>query len=160
MERLRSFVITISRFCISVFFLVAAVKNILYWHESESRLMGAFLDWQTYIDFSHEMSLVISLFISWAPLIHSLITAMMLLGGLLVLIGVKEKLGIVLLVFFLIPNAILYHPFWWVDGVMREMETMLFFKDVALVGCLINLLLPKESSSSFMDSDRIPDSFI
>ncbi len=160
MERLRAFVITLSRFCISVFFLVAAVKNVLYWHESEARLMSAFLDWQTYIDFSHEMSLVVSLLISWATLIHGFITTIMLVGGLLVLIGVKEKAGIILLILFLIPNAILYHPFWWVDGVMREMETMLFFKDIALVGCLIHLLLPKASPSSFTDSERIPDSFI
>jgi uncharacterized membrane protein YphA (DoxX/SURF4 family) len=160
MERLRAFIITISRFCISVFFLVASVKNVLYWHESEGRLMSALLDWQTYIDFSNEMSAIISFFISFAPLIHGLITTMMLVGGLLVLIGVKEKLGIVLLVLFLIPNAILYHPFWWVDGVMREVETMLFFKDVALVGCLMNLLLPRESSSAYIDSDRMSDSFI
>lgn len=162
MEWFRNFVFTVSRFCISVFFLVGSIKNLLYWHESESDLTSIFLDWQAYIDFSQELMLTVSVLIAWVPVIQAVFTALMFVGGLLVLIGVKEKLGISLLLTWLIPTAILYHPFWWIEGASREMHTLLFFKDVCLAGCLIQILCLKpslSSESSMMDGPSFSDTF-
>jgi uncharacterized membrane protein YphA (DoxX/SURF4 family) len=141
---------------------VGAIKNLLYWHESESALTSVFLDWQSYIDFSQDMMLAFSVLIAWVPLIQSLFTVLMFLGGLLVLIGVKEKLGISLLIAFLSLTSVLYHPFWWIEGASREMQTLLFFKDLSLMGCLIHLLCLKPSpsfESSMMDDPSFSDTF-
>ena len=162
MEWFRNLVLTVSRFCISVFFLVGAIKNLLYWHGSESDLISVFLDWQAYIDFSQELMLAVSVLIAWVPLIQTVFTILMFLGGLLVLIGVKEKIGLSLLLICLIPTAILYHPFWWIEGASREMQTLLFFKDVSLIGCLIQILCLKPSPSFIpvmMDNPPFSDTF-
>ena len=51
---------------------------------------------------------------------HEAATLFQLLGGLLVLLGIKEKLGATLLILFLIPVTVLMHSFWMVEGAERQ----------------------------------------
>ncbi len=62
------------------------------------------------------------------------------LGGLSVLLGIWPDLGALLLVVFLVPTALLIHPFWKeTEGQSRQMEQVQFFKDTALAGASLML---------------------
>ncbi|MEJ3745756.1 DoxX family protein [Actinomycetes bacterium KLBMP 9797] len=62
------------------------------------------------------------------------------LGGLSVLLGIWADLGALLLVIFLLPTAVLMHPFWKEsDPQARQLEMIQFQKDVALGGAALML---------------------
>jgi uncharacterized membrane protein YphA (DoxX/SURF4 family) len=61
------------------------------------------------------------------------------LGGLSVLLGVWADLGALLLVVFLVPTALLMHPFWKEQGEGRTPELVQFTKDIALAGAALML---------------------
>ncbi len=67
--------------------------------------------------------------------------AFMLVGALSVLLGVWPDAGALLLALFLIPTAVLMHPFWKEDDAgTRQSEMIQFNKDLALGGAALMLL--------------------
>lgn len=61
-------------------------------------------------------------------------------GGLMVLLGIWADLGALLLVIFLVPTALLMHPFWKEsDPQARQLEMIQFQKDIALAGAALML---------------------
>lgn len=75
-----------------------------------------------------------------APLAATYVGGVLLLaGGLSVLLGVWADLGALLLVIFLVPTAVLMHPFWRAEGQERMMDMIQFQKDVALAGAALML---------------------
>ncbi|MER7830637.1 DoxX family membrane protein [Streptomyces sp. NPDC095602] len=66
---------------------------------------------------------------------------LLLLGGLSILLGVWADLGVLLLLVFLIPTALVMHAFWkedTPDG--RQAEMTHFLKDIGLAGAALMLL--------------------
>ena len=62
------------------------------------------------------------------------------LGGVSVLLGIWPDLGALLLVVFLVPTALLMHPFWKeTEAQAKMMEQVQFFKDTALAGAALML---------------------
>ncbi|GAA3855362.1 DoxX family protein [Streptomyces sedi] len=63
-----------------------------------------------------------------------------LLGGALVLLGLWPDVGALLLAVFLLPTAVLMHPFWKrEDEEARQGDQLHFLKDVALAGAALML---------------------
>jgi uncharacterized membrane protein YphA (DoxX/SURF4 family) len=65
---------------------------------------------------------------------------LLLAGSLSVLLGIWADLGSLLLVIFLVPTAVLMHPFWKETGDARQLEMSQFLKDIALAGAALMLL--------------------
>jgi uncharacterized membrane protein YphA (DoxX/SURF4 family) len=64
--------------------------------------------------------------------------ALILVGGLLVLLGLWMDLGALILVVFLVPTAFLMHPFWKeTDPMAKQGEMVHFQKDIALAGAAL-----------------------
>jgi uncharacterized membrane protein YphA (DoxX/SURF4 family) len=138
---IRLSLITLCRFFTSSVFLAGAVKNILHWHETEKNIMSVLSEWQSHCGFSQEMQIFFSWLISWSSLLLLCASLLCLVGGLLVLLGFRERLGVSLLVVFLIPVTVLYHPFWWAEGSLYELQAIMFLKNIAILGCLIQILV-------------------
>ncbi|MBI2619123.1 MAG: DoxX family protein [Ignavibacteriales bacterium] len=70
------------------------------------------------------------------PQVAVVITGIMIvLGGLSILLGVYVRVGALLLVFFLVPTALIIHNFWTLEDEMARMNDMAhFMKDLALAG--------------------------
>lgn len=65
---------------------------------------------------------------------------LMVLGGLSVLLGLWADLGALLLLIFLVPTAVLMHPFWKeTDAQTKQMEQIQFLKDMSLAGASLML---------------------
>jgi uncharacterized membrane protein YphA (DoxX/SURF4 family) len=66
---------------------------------------------------------------------------MLLIGGLSMLLGVCPRIGIVVLVLFLLGASFLFHNYWNVDDPqIKQVDQINFMKNVALVGALLMLL--------------------
>ena len=62
------------------------------------------------------------------------------LGAVSILLGLWPDLGALLLVAFLVPTAVLMHPFWKeTEAQAKMMEQVQFFKDTALAGASLML---------------------
>lgn len=65
---------------------------------------------------------------------------LMVLGGLSVLLGLWADLGALLLLIFLVPTAVLMHPFWKeTDAQTKQTEQVQFMKDMSLAGASLML---------------------
>jgi putative oxidoreductase len=71
--------------------------------------------------------------------------ALLLAGGLSMLLGVYAPIGIVLLIVFLVGVSVQMHSFWKVDDAqMKQIDIITFTKNMALIGALLMfLLLPR-----------------
>jgi uncharacterized membrane protein YphA (DoxX/SURF4 family) len=67
--------------------------------------------------------------------------ALLLIGGISVLLGVYPTIGVFALALFLIPVTYLMHAFWKIHDPMARMGEMVnFTKNVALLGAALTLL--------------------
>lgn len=68
--------------------------------------------------------------------------AVILAGATMVVFGILGDLGALLLAAFLIPTAVLMHPFWKVeDPQMRQMQQINFNKNLAMAGGALALFV-------------------
>lgn len=141
MKVLRSSAILLARFLISVVFLAAALDKIFHWHEAEKALSNTLCEWQTYLGFAEGLQSCFAIVAPWSPLILIVATLFELMGGLLILLGVREKWGAGLIMVVLVPMTFLMHPFWFIEGAERELQTLFFLKDLGLLGGLILVAL-------------------
>jgi putative oxidoreductase len=67
---------------------------------------------------------------------------LLLLGGLSILLGVCTRIGIILLVIFLLVVSFQMHSYWKLEEAQsRQIDRINFTKNMALVGALLMLLL-------------------
>lgn len=137
----------LARFFISAVFLSAAVDKMLHWHENEKLLMSTLSDWQGYIGFWEDAQSVIGFILPWAPVLLIVATLLEFVGGLLTLLGIKEKLGASLLILSLAPVTLIMHPFWFIEDPTREVQTLMFLKNLAILGGLMMILLRENPDS-------------
>jgi putative oxidoreductase len=60
-----------------------------------------------------------------------------LVGGLAVLLGFKARIGALLLIVFLIPATLIFHNFWTLTGMERQIQMIMFLKNLAIMGGLL-----------------------
>jgi uncharacterized membrane protein YphA (DoxX/SURF4 family) len=137
----RSLFSFLARICLTAIFLASGVNKIIYWKEIEKRLLTIFGDWQTHTVSSEFAQAFFGAAVIWAPVILMVATFLEILGGLLLLFGIKEKLGAALLILVLLPTTVLVQHFWFTEGTMREMQLTLFLRDIAILGGLIVVVL-------------------
>ena len=68
--------------------------------------------------------------------------AMIILGGLSLLLGLYPLVGIALIVLFIIPVASTMHNFWTIqDPMQRQTDMTMFMKDMSMLGYTLMLVL-------------------
>jgi uncharacterized membrane protein YphA (DoxX/SURF4 family) len=118
--------------------------KILHWHETEVLVLNVLSEWQSYLSSVELAQELFSKLIPWSSLLLIVGTLMELVGGLMVLLGIKQKLGATLLIFFLAPATLFIHQFWFGESHGMELQTTLFLKNCAIIGGLILILLKGE----------------
>ena len=85
-------------------------------------------------------------------------SAILILGGLSILVNYRTKIGVLLIWIFLVPVTLIIHNFWTVeDPMIRGNEMAHFLKNLlALAGALIFLTLPASSFYATKKQDRQP----
>lgn len=137
----RSILAFFARASMSALFLASGVNKIIYWTESEKTFMRAAGDWQVYTVASDACQAFFGAVLLWAPFILAFFTGLQLIGGLLLLLGRKERLGAFFLILFLLPMTVLTEPFWFLEGLQQESALSLFLRDLAVLGGLFLVVL-------------------
>jgi len=85
------------------------------------------------------------------PRLSTIVTGLMILaGGLSVLLGLYVAVGCLLLVLFLVPVALMMHPFWkMTDPMSRAIQQAQFMKNLSMAGaalviCYFTVLHPED----------------
>jgi putative oxidoreductase len=125
----------IGRILLSAIFILAGLNKILNWEASKEVLLNMLSTWGGYATFPwmHPLIDVIRQYPGWC-LSGALVCE--LLGGILVLFGVGARFGALLLIIFIIPTTILFHAFWELQPPERDIQTVMFMKNAAILGGL------------------------
>jgi putative oxidoreductase len=62
------------------------------------------------------------------------------IGGLMILVGLRARLASGLLFLYLIPLTVVFHGFWSLSGVERQMQFGNFLKNLAIMGGLLGIV--------------------
>lgn len=84
--------------------------------------------------------------------------ALILAGGSLVAGGIKPRLGLWMIVGFLIPVSLQMHGFWTVDDQNQRLPEMInFTKNMALVGAALTMMGMHDPWPVSVDAVRLPE---
>lgn len=81
--------------------------------------------------------------------------AMLLAGGLSVMLGVKPRQGLAALIGFLVPVTLQMHRFWEVEDPQQRVNEMVHFsKNLALIGAALMMLKLEQPWEASLDEAR------
>jgi len=73
-----------------------------------------------------------------ASLAVPLTGVMILLGGLSIILGYKIKIGVLLIIIFLVPVSFIMHPFWEIaDPMQAQINMIMFMKNISMTGAAL-----------------------
>ncbi len=110
----------IGRIFLSAIFIFEAVDSILYMDKTQVTMTQYGLTWHQDMLFYGTVFLLV-------------------VGGLMVLLGYRSTLGAALLLLYWTPVTFLVHDFWNYPKDQLRIQSILFMKDVAIIGGLLML---------------------
>ncbi len=120
MRWIRCFLMFVGRFFLGLAFLWAAVEKIMNFDAATQMVADK--------GFSEA-----AVFVIGACVVE-------LLGGLSLIFGYRTRWGAFVLALFLIPTTMIYHRFWEVGEAHRQVEILLFLKNLAIFGGLLYVI--------------------
>lgn len=149
MSLIRMFFSSIGRACISFIFILGGVSKILDFDQSQQSLgeqiimlPKAFAAFPWLDQWIMELSGHTSALLTGAIVCE-------LLGGVMLFLGLKPRLGAFLLVLFLAPATLIFHHFWDLQGPDRNVQMIMLLKNVSIFGGLLCIMVsPKGCKQS------------
>lgn len=129
----------LGRICLSLVFICVVANQILNWDATQQDFVTKVYDWVVCPGLPDNIQKVFNFLLSHSSIVVLIGAILMGLGGLMVLLGIKAQVGAILLILFLIPTTVIMHAFWMYDGSIREMQMMIFLKNVSILGGLFIL---------------------
>ncbi len=65
---------------------------------------------------------------------------LLLVGGIMVLLGYRSTLGAIMLLMYWVPITFMVHDFWNQPKDQMRLQSILFMKDIAIIGGLLMLV--------------------
>jgi putative oxidoreductase len=140
MKVVQFFLGCIGRILISLIFILASIGHIIDWQGSLQYLTNGLQTWMTYGVNKPEIQKMVDPLLSSIPLLLSAAIVLMLIGGIMVFFGMKTRFGAFLLIIFVVPTTLLMHPFWILQAPDRDLQMIMFMKNLSILGGLLYLL--------------------
>lgn len=140
MTSVKFFIGALGRMCLSAIFILSAISKLVNWNETEQVLVNALHDLSIYIQGTVWAQELVNRGLLWIKELLVCATIMELLGGLLVFLGLRARLGAFLLLLFLIPTTIIFHHFWFLQGSDKDLQMTMFLKNLSIFGGLLVVL--------------------
>lgn len=145
----------LGRILLSSIFLLGGMYQLFHRAASEQLFMNGMLELLGRVYQFPGIQRFFDQLITHSSFVVILGTIMELIGAFLVLLGIQVRLGACLLLLFLIPVTLLLHPFWMISGSMHELQMIMFFKNISIMGgCLILIGCSEGASSSYYKKGR------
>lgn len=106
------------RIFIALIFLFEAYDSLWYFEDTKAKMTTYGITW------NQDLLLVGAI-------------TLLLLGGILVLIGYRARLGALLLLAYWVPVTFIVHSFWNDPEAIRRTQSILFMRSLAIVGGLL-----------------------
>lgn len=116
----RSYVIPFSRFLLSLIFIVSGVSKLTDWNETVGMMAQRGLP--------------------MAPVLLGASIIIEILGGLGLFFGNHARLAATALALFLIPVTLAFHGFWNFTGPEQSLQAVMFLKNLAILGGLLQVV--------------------
>lgn len=129
----------LGRIAISIIFVFAAAHKVLNWESTYQQFLDTLSQWQGRMAVFPSFQDFFSYIIPLAPIILLIATIFEGLGGILILLGFQPRAGALLLILFLIPVTVVYHPFWVLEGQEAQLQMIMFLKNLSILGGLLIL---------------------
>ena len=134
------FLAGVGRCLVSLIFLGLAAVSVLNWEIAISEVSGALANWELYTGYIEGVSFVIQNLLTVVPLLVVLGIVLQLIGGFLLCLSLRVRLGAVLLLCQIIPATALYYHFWFLDGPGMQRALILFLKNLSIIGSLLVII--------------------
>lgn len=130
----------LGRIFLSLIFITAVANQIFNWGASHQSVVTTLNDWLNAPTLPFQMQKIFNFLLSYSTLALLLATALAGVGGVLVLLGIKVRLGGSLLILFLLPTTLIMHAFWLYEGAALENQMIHFLKNLSILGGLMILV--------------------
>lgn len=130
----------IGRVFLSLFFIATLVSQILSWNATHQNFVETLYTWLNYPLLPGPFPTFFKLLLSYSSLCLLLGLVLLGVGALLVLLGIKVRLGASLLILVLLPTTLIMHAFWLHEAGGREIQMIHFLKNFSILGGLFVLL--------------------
>lgn len=132
-------VFMLGRIGLSLIFIYFATIQILNWDQVQQTFDTSISNWIVHPGLPDQIQKVFNLLLSYSSLIMIFSVVFTGIGSLFVLLGIQVRLGVILLILFLLPCTVIMHPFWMYEGANKEMQMLLFLKNISIIGGLLVL---------------------
>ncbi|MES2121385.1 MAG: DoxX family protein [Chlamydiota bacterium] len=140
MSVIQSLIGFLGRALLSLIFLASGINQILNWDTTLQLLQRTLNDSLV----SAMQNPLLSQGIEWAAgqafVLLVLAVVFQLLGGLMVFLGINTRFGAMLLLLFVIAATGLFHQFWALQGADRDLQMIMFLKNVSIAGGLLFII--------------------
>ena len=140
MEMSMHAIIFLGRMCLSTIFILSAINKIFHWHEVEQSVMVAMGTLAGHLSNIEILKEVFAVLQQHGTALVNAAIGIELIGGLLIFLGIKARLGAFILIVFMVPTTLLFHTFWYMQGPERELQQVMFLKNLSIFGGLLLLL--------------------
>ncbi len=137
---LRRFTVFLGRFCLSLIFLSSAVSKCFNWSETEQYVTGQLRELANTTTQMSVMQDMTNFALEFSEPLLIFAAGLELLGALSLLLGLGPRIGALFLILFLIPTTIVAHHFWLLTGPGRDLQMVMFLKNVGILGGLFLVL--------------------
>ena len=138
----------LGRLALSLVFIFACASKILNWQSSLQTFDAAIVDWQTMFVDAEKLYALFGFLIPLTPFLLLGATILEGLGSLMLILGMQSRLAAAMLILVLVPATLLFHGFWAAKGADRELQSIMFFKNVSILGGLLIVLAQGTAKSS------------
>lgn len=148
---------TIARIFFSIIFIIAGVKKFFTYSSTKASIGSMLSMWDSYQSsafvewFVHFIGSYVGFFIIIAAILE-------VVGGLIVLIGIKPRIGAFLLLVFLVPTTVIMHPFWLYDPNAAYVQMTAFLKNLSIIGALFFIWAYDDGYYSKKETSGVDDS--
>src|SRR5690349_7013312 len=128
--------LVIGRIFLSLIFVTSVANQVLTWEATHQYFVNTICDWLNQPSMPAHVQKGMNLLLAYASFAVLLAALFSGVGGLLVLFGLKVRLGATLLILFLIPTTVIMHAFWLYEGPTRDLQMIMFLKNLSMLGGL------------------------
>ena len=130
----------LGRFLMSIIFIILGAAGAMNWDIAKGDLTNALGNWELYAGHWEGIGGLFQYLSSAVPLLVGLGIFLQIAGGILVCLSMKVRLGATLLFFQLLFSTVIYHYFWFLDGLAMAKALVLFMKNVSILGGLLLII--------------------
>lgn len=156
MNLIQSLVAFLGRALLSIIFISSAIHHIADWQGSLQYFNQALTDWLALSIGSNWIQTAMEWGIANASALLIAAVVFQLVGGLLVFFGLFVRLGALLLFLFLVPTTLIFHHFWLLLGLERQVEMIQFMKNVSIGGGLLYAIALGKGGKAVSAYDKSP----